>query len=71
MIAFAFGVFISYIFTPNPKIVIKYPTPQNAGKVTYVDDAGVCYRYKAVEVGCPLPTDSDREKVRQLPLQQD
>lgn len=67
MIAFAFGVFISYIFTPTPKVVIRYPTPQNAGKVTYVDDAGVCYRYKAVEVGCP----KDKDNVRQMPLQQE
>lgn len=65
ILAFSFGVFLSYIFTPKPKIIIKYPTPQNSGKITYMDDGGVCYRYEAIEVDCP----TDKSKIKTIPLQ--
>lgn len=65
IVAFAFGIFLSYIFTPSPKIVIKYPTPQNAGKVTYVDDAGVCYRYEAIKTECP----ANKDNIKTLEIQ--
>ncbi len=53
LIALGIGMFFTYIFTPAPKIVVKYPTPYNAGKITYVDDAGVCYKYRTRSVNCP------------------
>ena len=65
MASFGIGVFLSYIFTPEPKIVIQYPTPENAGKITYMDDAGVCYRYKALPVGCP----EDKTKISNVEIQ--
>ena len=65
IISFGIGVFLSYIFKPEPKIVIQYPTPENAGKITYVDDAGVCYRYKAINVSCP----SDKSKIKKIEIQ--
>ena len=65
IVAFAFGIFLSYIFTPKPQIVIKYPTPQNAGTITYVDDGGVCYRYEALEINCP----KDKTLIKTLPIQ--
>ena len=46
------GLYYVYITAPEPKVVIKYPTPENAGKVTYMDDNNVCYKYKIVEVQC-------------------
>ena len=49
-IALAIGMLIAYAMAPQPKFVYKYPTPENAGKVMYVDKSGVCYRYKAVPV---------------------
>ena len=30
-----------------------YPTPQNAGKVVYRDNAENCYKYEAKQVKCP------------------
>ena len=47
------GLFFCYIFTPEPSIVIKYPTPENTSDVVYVDKANNCYKYKATEVECP------------------
>jgi hypothetical protein len=52
IIAFAFGMFFVYINTPKPKIVIKYPTPDNASNVTYQDPAKNCYKYEATKVEC-------------------
>jgi hypothetical protein len=52
-IALIVGLFFAYISTPNPKVIIKYPTPENAGKVVYKDNSGVCYKYHAKEIDCP------------------
>lgn len=65
LIALCVGLFYTYISTPPPEIVVKYPTPFNAGKITYVDDAGVCYRYKVKKVSCP-----HSGKVRDFPIQE-
>jgi len=53
IVSFGIGVLIVYMLRKEPRIVIKYPTPENAGKVKYVDDVGVCYKYTAKEVPCP------------------
>ncbi len=52
-IALAVGFLIAYMVSPRPTVVYKYPTLENAGKVTYVDNTGVCYKYKATEIRCP------------------
>jgi hypothetical protein len=65
LVSFATGLLIVYTNTPPPEIIIKYPTPSNAGKIIYKDDAGVCYKYKASEVKCP----ENGEKVETQPLQ--
>ncbi len=64
-IALFIGMFFTYISTPIPDIIIKYPTPENAGRVIYKDDADVCYKYRAEEVQCP----SDKSKIKQLDIQ--
>lgn len=53
LIAFAVGIAYVYFSVPTPKVVIKYPNPYNAGKITYKDESNTCYRYKAEKVGCP------------------
>ena len=65
LVSLFLGILISYIFRKEPRIIIKHPTPENAGKITYVDDAGICYRYKAKEIDCP----SDKSNIKQIPLQ--
>lgn len=66
LIALCVGLFYTYLATPSPTIVIKYPTPDNAGKITYVDDAGVCYKYHVKEVNCP----TDKSKIKVVPVQE-
>ena len=53
MISLWIGFFFVYILTPTPDIILKYPTPENSGKIIYKDKADVCYKYEAKEVTCP------------------
>lgn len=52
-IALAIGLFFTYIYSPPKKIIIKWPTPENSGKIIYKDNADLCYKYKANEILCP------------------
>lgn len=53
ILSFAIGLFVCYVTTPPPKIVLKFPSPTNAGKVVYKDKEGQCYGYKAEKTACP------------------
>lgn len=64
LLAFGIGMFFVYIYHPEPTIIIKHPTPENAGKIIYQDDAESCYKYKAIEVECP----SDPDLISNQPL---
>lgn len=55
----AIGLLLAYLLTPQPEVIIKYPTPENAGKIVYKDVNDVCYKYKANEVACP----ADKSKI--------
>lgn len=47
-LSFAFGLLIVYLTTPSPNVVMKFPTPKNAGKIVYKDTFNnACYIYKA------------------------
>ena len=50
ILALFVGILTMYIFAPEPHIIIKYPTLENAGKVIYKDGNDVCYRYKKMEI---------------------
>lgn len=52
-IALAIGLFFTYIFAPKKKMIIKWPTPENAGKLIYKDFSDLCYKYNANEIPCP------------------
>jgi len=45
-------MFFVYINTPKPKIVIKYPNPDNVKSIVYKDEADNCYMYQADKVEC-------------------
>jgi hypothetical protein len=64
-VAFIIGTLFAYLRISRPKIVYRYPTPWNAGKVTYIDEADVCYKYRVDKVTCP----SDKSKIAEIPLQ--
>lgn len=50
-LSFGIGVMVVYTMSPQPELVVKFPTPLNAGKVIYRED-NECYRYRYEEVDC-------------------
>lgn len=54
VISFSFGILYVYLVHPTMPVVIKYPTPINAGKVVYKDTSNKCYTYAAKHVSCPM-----------------
>lgn len=54
MISFYIGLFVVYISYNTPDIMIQYPTLENAGKIIYENDDNSCYKYKKIEVMCPV-----------------
>ena len=63
-IAFAIGIVLVYISTPAPTVVYKFPTPYNAGKVVYRDDAQNCYKFAVDTVKCP----ADKSLIKPQPI---
>lgn len=66
VISLCVGLLYTYLTVPSPEVVIKYPTPFNSEQIKYVDDAGVCYRYKVSKTQCP----ANKENIKVLPIQQ-
>ena len=66
IVAFAIGLFFTYITAPTPIPIIQYPTLENAGSIVYKDDADVCYKYKVMKVDCP----ANKKDVKSMVLQQ-
>jgi hypothetical protein len=65
-ISFAIGILFVYILSPKPEIVMKFPSPYNAGSVVYKDKNDTCYKYKADRTECPI----DNKMIKQQPLYQ-
>ena len=63
-LSFIVGLFMCYITHPQPKIVIKYPTPD--GEDIFIDDSNSCYKYISEEVECP----KDKNLINEAPIQQ-
>lgn len=53
IIAFALAFLYVYLFGPQRKTILKYPTPYNSNKLIYHNSSGDCYMYKAEKVTCP------------------
>ena len=64
VVGIVLGIVGIYYFKPQETVLYKYPTPENAGHITYRDKNGVCYKYTAKEVDC----DSNQAKLKQYPL---
>jgi hypothetical protein len=65
-IALFVGIFIVYISVPEPKIIIKYPNPDNVKKNIYKDHSDTCYKYKANEVECSKHKDAVETKIQHI-----
>ena len=63
ILAFAAGLLVCYITHPKPEVIVKFPSPYNAGTVVYKEDDG-CYKYKADKVACPI----DKTKIKEQPV---
>ena len=63
--AFAIGLLLCYVMQPKPEVVVRFPSPYNAGQVVYRDKAENCFTYRSTEVSCPANGDG----VRPQPLQ--
>lgn len=65
-VAFAIGLIFVYFSTPEPTVILKFPSPYNSGKVQYHDkDSDACYHYEAEKQdSCPL----DKTLIREQPL---
>tara|TARA_Y100000590_G_scaffold470436_1_gene664888 strand:- start:1033 stop:1266 length:234 start_codon:yes stop_codon:yes gene_type:complete len=61
--ALSLGLLYVYAFTPVPDIIYQYPTPENAGKVTYKNNINECHKYESKEVDCP----KDKSKITYYP----
>ena len=67
LIAFCVGILFVYLASPQPSVIVKFPTPYNAGKVTYRDKSNTCYQYKAEKTSCP----AKKSLVRPQPIIED
>jgi len=52
LIAFCVGVYMCYAMSPQPKVIVKKPTPANSFETIYKDEEGTCYRYNTVSTQC-------------------
>lgn len=58
------GIIAVIFIKPQQTVIYKYPTPDSAGKVTYKDKNGVCYKYSAKAVDC----DKNQSRLKDFPL---
>ena len=64
-IALFIGFLLTYTFTPPPKIVYKYPTPDNKEDLVFKDKVNNCYKYTTTKVSCPI----NKKNIHTIPIQ--
>ena len=65
-LAFAIGLLLCYVTNPKPEVIVKFPSPYNAGQIIYKDKADSCYKYNVSKVTCP----TDKSLIKPQPLQE-
>lgn len=63
IISFCVGILYVYVSSPPPNIVMKFPSPYNAGKVVYTNKLNECYKYKSNKVNCDDHTNIESQPV--------
>jgi hypothetical protein len=61
-VSFCIGIIFVCLTESRPDIIIRWPTPENAGLIKYIDKANNCYVYETEEVPCD-------EHSKQIPIQ--
>lgn len=51
-LSLGFGLMIVYVVAPRPRRVIRFPMPNNSGKIVYKDALQGCYVYKTENATC-------------------
>ncbi len=63
--SFAVGMFFVYIYMPDTRKILVYPTHENAKLLQYRDKTGTCFEVKEQEIDCP----KDDSKISKIPAQ--
>jgi hypothetical protein len=54
-LAFTVGLLITYIYQPKPQVIVKFPSPINAGKIVYKNEkSDECFVFEAEKKECPI-----------------
>jgi hypothetical protein len=66
LVSFAFGIFAVYIYEPENKKIMVYPSPDNVDYIQYKDKANNCFQFKEKKLSsCP----ANKEHVSRIPIQ--
>ena len=53
IISLAVGIFFVYISSPENKVLLIYPNPDNVDTYLFKDKTDTCYKYMSNEIKCP------------------
>lgn len=68
LVSFAFGIFAVYIYEPENKKIMVYPSPDNVDYIQYKDKANNCFRFQEKKMNkCP----SSKSDISKIPIQSD
>jgi hypothetical protein len=65
LLSLAAGLLFVYLSTPEPTVIVVYPTPDNVNKIKYKDKASNCFKFLANEVTCP----KNKSDIKTIPMQ--
>lgn len=65
VVSFLFGLFFIHFSNEDKERISVYPTPDNCGKIEYIDKSGSCFEFEAIEVNCQ----SSPNKIKEIPVQ--
>lgn len=65
LISLTIGIFMVYIWNPEPTVIFVYPNQDNWNKLQVKDLTNSCFRFKPEIIECP----KDKSKITQIPIQ--